>query len=243
MAGRHGAGLHPTPESAAILGEMVRARDGIARTAAAEALVHMGTAEAASQVIPLLDAPTMTASRHAALDILETIGEPAVEPLAAVASSPSADLRLGVAEALGWIGSPRAAAVLNRLRNDGDEAVRARASWALGEIGIPVTAARDESIAEAGRSAPQTGRGWRPAGDRSGFYAEELVAGESGAVGLVEQWRVACAGGAGRCRTAGLCPVHKEPVPAAEVIRAMSMGAAMLMRLPWMNALDVASVE
>jgi HEAT repeat protein len=128
-------GYIPTPESVKALGETLLNDNSIARQAAAEGLGRIGTAAAAAEVIPLLDASELTTDRHLALSTLEQMGDVAVDPLVAALTADRPALRLGVAEALGWMRSPRATAALAEALNDPSDAVRAEVAWVLGEIG------------------------------------------------------------------------------------------------------------
>ena len=127
-------GFISTSTSITALGQTLRDDEGIVRPAASAALIRIGTAQAAAEVMPLLATFTMTGMRHAALTTLEGIGEPAVDSLIAALKSHSPALRAGAAETLGWIASPRATAALTVALNDSDATVRSQAGWALGEI-------------------------------------------------------------------------------------------------------------
>lgn len=128
-------GYLPDPSALAALGYTVRNDASIARSAAVNALIRIGTAEAAREVVPLLDVAELTAQRHAALTVLDNIGEAAVEPLATALAHPSATLRRNAAEALGWIASPTAIEALGLALRDDDETVRWQAAAALNTIG------------------------------------------------------------------------------------------------------------
>ncbi|MCC7353226.1 MAG: HEAT repeat domain-containing protein [Anaerolineae bacterium] len=135
-------GFIPTRESVVALGEMVRSDASIARPAASQALVRIGTAAAAEVVVPLLDTTNLTATRHAALATLEGLGEASVVPLAtALLTDRRPTMRRGAAEALGWVASSRATTPLALALKDTSEAVRLEAVWALSQI--RTDAARD----------------------------------------------------------------------------------------------------
>jgi HEAT repeat protein len=110
---------------------------------AAEALAQIGNPEAIEALLVPMGDLSLTARRHAAMAALETMGGPAAEPLARLLDSPSAHVRHNAAEALGWSQrqaygstSPSAVEALARtVDKDADASVRARAAWALGEIG------------------------------------------------------------------------------------------------------------
>jgi HEAT repeat protein len=128
--------------------------DGASLAVAAEALGRIGSPAAADALLVALADPEMTPRRHAALGALESMGEPAVEPLAAMLRSQDQAARANAAEALGWVGSPAATDALARaLRRDGSAVVRTQAAWALGEIGDPAARAALERAATGDAAA------------------------------------------------------------------------------------------
>jgi len=115
--------------------------------------LQVSVAAAEGLLVALADAQP-TARWHVAMDALETMGEPAVEPLLAMLDSQDAYARRNAARALGWIGSPSATRALEYvLKGDPDAMVRAQAAWALGEIGDP---AAGKALARAQRRDPAT---------------------------------------------------------------------------------------
>jgi HEAT repeat protein len=135
------------------LGEMLLSGSGAEVSAAADALGQIGSPAAVDALLVALADPDLTSRRHAALGALESMGDRVVGPLAAMLASDSEPAaRRNAAEALGWIGSPRATGALVAALKDRDEAVRRQAAWALGETGDPAARAalqraisRDES--------------------------------------------------------------------------------------------------
>jgi HEAT repeat protein len=71
------------------------------------------------------------------MEALGAIGEPALETLISLLSSPEVDIRWGAAIALGDIGDPEAVGPLAAALDDEDRYVRTRAALALAAIGEP----------------------------------------------------------------------------------------------------------
>jgi len=123
--------------------------EGGAVTVAAQALGRIGTPAATDALLAALADAEMSPRRHAALGALETMGEPAVGPLTEMlTASRDGYARQNSAQALGWIGSAQATEALVDALQDGNEAVRGQAAWALGEIGDPAAQAALERAAE-----------------------------------------------------------------------------------------------
>jgi HEAT repeat protein len=151
--------------------------EGAAVTVAAGALGQIGTPAATVALLAAVVDAEMSPRRHAALGALEMMGEPAVGPLTELlTSSRDATARQNSAEALGWIGSAQATQALVDALQDGSEAVRGQAAWALGEIGdtaaqaaLERAAEGDGSVlvqAEAQRALSQLGEESRAAGNQ-----------------------------------------------------------------------------
>lgn len=104
--------------------------------AAAEALGRIGSPAAIDALLVPLGDLALTPRRHAAMSALESIGEPAVAPVAALLTHDAEHVRRNAASALGWIASPSTSDLLVRtLRRDESVAVRTEAAWALGQVG------------------------------------------------------------------------------------------------------------
>lgn len=133
---------------------MLLSGEGLQVSVAGEALGHIGGQAATEALLVALADAQPTARWHVAMAALETMGEPAVEPLLAMLDSQDAYARRNAARALGWIGSPSATRALGHvLKGDPDATVRAQAAWALGEIGDP---AAGKALARAQRRDPAT---------------------------------------------------------------------------------------
>jgi HEAT repeat protein len=121
------------------LREMLVGGSAVEVVAAAEALGRIGSPAAIEALLVPLGDLSLTPRRHAAMDALEALGEPAVDPLVGLLDAGAAHVRYNATEALGYVASPAASeALADTLLRDGDEAVRAEAARALGQIGGPV---------------------------------------------------------------------------------------------------------
>jgi len=117
---------------------MLLAGEGQEVAVAAEALGQIGSPAAVEALLVPLSDLSMTPRRHAALGALETVGQPAVDPLVERLDSDSSHIRRNAAEALGWVGELSAVEPLAyALKHDRDAEMRARSAWALGQIGDP----------------------------------------------------------------------------------------------------------
>jgi len=147
--------------------------EGLEVSVAGEALGRIGSPAAVEGLISAVADPIPSPQWHAALEALETMGEPAVDPLVEMLSSDDVYDRRNATQALGWIGSPSATRALAGALEDDDPKVRQQAAWALGEIGDPAAqAALDrarsndvvtEVRAEAGRALARLGEQATPA--------------------------------------------------------------------------------
>jgi len=105
-------------------------------------IVRMSSAERQTERIQQLVATAAAASdlharRSQLLGEVASLGDPAVEPLAALLQEPDATLRLLVVEALGGMASPGAVPALRAALRDSEESVRHRAALALATVGAP----------------------------------------------------------------------------------------------------------
>ncbi|MBN1918940.1 MAG: HEAT repeat domain-containing protein [Verrucomicrobia bacterium] len=118
-----------------------REEDGARRESAKSALVEIG-APAAPLLVERLDG-TDVMEQLALTDVLDRIGEPAVEALHTAFAHPASERhRRRVLALIGTIGSPRSAAILVEAKRDADWAVRAAAAEGLGQIAAGDPAAR-----------------------------------------------------------------------------------------------------
>jgi HEAT repeat protein len=147
--------------------------EGLEVSVAGEALGRIGSPASVEGLISAVADPIPSPQWHAALEALETMGEPAVDPLVEMLASNDVYDRRNATQALGWIGSPSATRALASALEDDDPKVRQQAAWALGEIGDPAAqAALDrarsndvvtEVRAEAGRALARLGEQATPA--------------------------------------------------------------------------------
>jgi HEAT repeat protein len=119
------------------LRSMLLSGEGPEVSMAAEALSRIGSPAAIDALLAALSDSRPTPRWHAAMAGLESLGQPAVAPLAAMLESQEAHVRSNAVQALGWIGSPSATEALVSRLKDRDAGVRTQAAWALGEIGDP----------------------------------------------------------------------------------------------------------
>ncbi len=131
------------PGLAALLGD----GDAEAQRVTAEALAAIGTPAAMTALMAPLTNLRMTSARHVTMDVLETVGQPAVAAVVAALGDSSPVVRANAAEMLGWLTPVEdpllradAVAALSRLRSDPDPTVQAQAAWALGEALAPTLA-------------------------------------------------------------------------------------------------------
>jgi HEAT repeat protein len=128
--------------------------EGLEVSVAAEALGRIGSPAAVEGLISAVADPIPSPQWHAALEALETMGEPAVGPLVEMLGSRDVYERRNAAQALGWLAAPSATRALAGALEDGDPKVRQQAAWALGEIGDPAAQAAldrartDDPVAE-----------------------------------------------------------------------------------------------
>jgi HEAT repeat protein len=136
--------------------------EGLEVSVAGEALGRIGGPAANDALLTALADPLPTARWHAAMAVLESMGQEAVAPLTTMLESQDAHARGCAAEALGWIGSPSATeALVHALRKDGDARVRSQAAWALGEIGDPAARrALERAMQHDQVAGVQTAAGW-----------------------------------------------------------------------------------
>lgn len=154
-------------------------------TVAAESLGQIGSPAAIEALLAPLEDLTLTPRRHAAMGALESLGEPAVEPLAQRLDSPSSHVRRNAAEALGWIGAPATAEpLLHALQTDRDAEVRAQAAWALGQVGDP---AAEAALASAAADDPAV-RVRSHAGEALGQLAERAGGRQGQTAGWPANW-------------------------------------------------------
>jgi HEAT repeat protein len=128
--------------------------EGLEVSVAGEALARIGGPEATDALLSALVDERPTARWHAAMAALDAMGEPAVAPLASMLDSQDVEARRSAAQALGWIGSPKATeALVSVLRRDSHPGVRSQAAWALGEIsdssGMPLAASACRALERA----------------------------------------------------------------------------------------------
>ena len=127
--------------------------DGLEVSVASEALGRIGNPAAIDALLATLADPVPTPRWHAAMGVLNAMGEPAIGPLVERLDSQDLYVRRNAAQALGWIGSRSATAALVHTLKDQDVTVRTQAAWALGEIGDPATRA---ALERAQRRDPST---------------------------------------------------------------------------------------
>jgi len=120
------------PRATEPLSAGLKDQNGDVRTAAAEALGHIG----APAVEPLMAAFKYQGVRRYATEALAHIGAPAVEPLMLALRDEDLDVRKYVARALGRIGDPRARKLLRGAKLDPDESVRKVATEGLAGQGL-----------------------------------------------------------------------------------------------------------
>jgi HEAT repeat protein len=133
-------GMMGTEAAVEPLRAMLLNGEGLEVSVAGEALASIGSPAAIEALLVALADPEPTARWHMAMAGLEKIGEPAVGPLVEMLKGEDVHARRSAAQALGWIGSPSAAAALEDARTDTDEVVRDQAAWALSEIVDPAAA-------------------------------------------------------------------------------------------------------
>jgi hypothetical protein len=115
-------------------------REATVRLVAATRLRLFGKSAApAAQTLTAALADSDPAVRDAIAESLISIGAPAVEPLAGMLNSPSADARKYALACLAKIGTPAKAAIpaIEKCRQDADEQIRKLAEAALKQIGMP----------------------------------------------------------------------------------------------------------
>ena len=101
--------------------------------AAADSLIKIGTKKVVGEIIPLLRSEDASL-RNIAVEILEGIGEKAIEPLSSLLQDKDHDIRKFACDILGNIGSSKAITFLIPLLNDQHINVACAAAEALGNI-------------------------------------------------------------------------------------------------------------
>ena len=122
----------------ALLAALARAEDPVTAGRAASALGRIGNRRAAPALLEAFAVPSRDLCIRAAVALSE-IGEPGTaSPLMArMAYEGDADVREGIAKALGFLGDPAALPVLQKALADTASDVRYEAAWALGHLGDP----------------------------------------------------------------------------------------------------------